>query len=160
MDEGWDRWNAHEFGAGAVICGAGVQRIDTTHRFQTRIPSTNLLVIGAQPGEIFHCQTRHDVRSESILALIPFVPVWALPIDPIHADKCSAYLVLLEFREPVIAAQRERSDRNADRLLREWVTAINDAGRKQLALANVSEEARGLWRRYRSVAKRLWKSTL
>lgn len=157
MDEGWDRWNAHDFGTGAVICGAGIHRIDGTHWHQARIPPTNLLLIGARPGEIFRYQARHDVHSETILALVPFAPVWALLIDPVHADKRSARLVLLSSMEPTSAAKRVSRDRNADRALREWVAAINDARRKQLALADASEDARALWRRYRAVAKRLWK---
>jgi len=97
------------------------------------------------------------VHSETILALVPFAPVWALPIDPVHADKRSARLVLLGSMEPTSAAKRVCRDRNADRALREWVAAINDARRKQLALADASEDARTLWQRYHAVAKRLWK---
>ena len=157
MDEGWERWNAHNFGTGAMICGAGIHRIDGTHWHQARIPPTHLLLIGARPGDIFRYQARHDVHSETILVLVPFAPVWALPIDPIHADKRTARLVLLGSREPASAAKRVSRDRNADRALREWVAAINDASRKQLALADASEDAGTLWRRYHAVAKRLWK---
>ena len=153
MDEGWERWNAHDFNAtGATICGAGIYRIDGAGWYQFRIPSTNLLLIGARPGEFFRCRTRHDVRSENILALVPFVPVWALPIDPVHADKHTARLVLLNSFEPAFTAQCESRGR-----IREWVKAINDAGHKQLALANASEDGKALWRHYRAVAKRLWK---
>ncbi len=157
MDEGWERWNAHDFGTGAMICGAGIHRIDGMHWHQARIPATNQLLIGARPGDIFRYQARHDVHSETILVLVPFAPVWALPIDSIHADKRTARLVLLGSREPASAAKRVSRDRNADRALREWVAAINDASRKQLALADASEDARTLWRRYHAVAKRLWK---
>lgn len=158
MDEGWDRWNAYDFGTtGAVICGAGIHRIDGAGWHQVRAPVANPLLVGAQPGEIFRCRARHDVRSETILALVPFVPVWALPFDPAHADKRSARLVLLSSMEPTSAAKRVSRDRNADRAVREWVAAINDARRKQLALADASEDARALWRRYRAVAKQLWK---
>jgi hypothetical protein len=157
MDEGWDRWNAHDFGTGVVICGAGIHRIDGTHWHQARIPLTNLLLIGARPGEIFSYQARDDVHSETILALVPFAPVWAFPINSVHADKRSARLVLLSYMEPTSIANRVRRDRNADRALREWVAAINDARRKHLALADPSEDAKNLWRRYQTVAKRLWK---
>ncbi len=157
MDEGWDRWNAHDFGTGAAICGAGIHRIDGAHWHQARVPATDLLLIGARPGEIFRCQTRHGVRSETILALVPFAPVWALPIDPVHADKRSARLVLLNSMEPTSIARHGSRDRNVDRALRKWVAAINDAGRKHLALAYASEDAKALWRCYRAVAKRLWK---
>ena len=158
MDEGWNRWNAHDFGMrGTVICGAGIHRIDGAGWHQVRVPVANPLLVGARPGEIFRCRARHDVRSEAILALVPFIPVWAVPIDPIHADKRSARLVQLSSMEPASAAKYESRDRIADRALGEWVAAINDAGRKQLALTDASEDGRALWRRYRAVAKRLWK---
>jgi hypothetical protein len=41
--------------------------------------------------------------------------------------------------------------------IRRWVTAINDAGRKQLALSAESDATKALWRRYRAIAKQLWK---
>ncbi len=157
MDEGWNHWNAYDFGTGVAICGVGIHRIHGTHWHQARIPSTNLLLIGARPGEIFRYQARHDVHSETILALVPFAPVWALPIDPIHADKRSTRLVLLDSREPTYTAKHGSRGWNADRALREWVAAINDARRKQLALIDASEDAMALWRRYRAVAKGLWK---
>ncbi len=157
MEEGWERWNAHDFRTGAAICGAGIHQIDGTRWHQARVPATNRLLIGSRPGEVLKCQTQHNVRYEFIIALVPFVPVWALPIDSIHADKCAARLVLLNSMEPASTAKHGSRDWNADRALREWVAAINDAGRKQLALADASDDARALWRRYRNVAKRLWK---
>lgn len=157
MDEGWDRWNAHDFGTGAAICGAGIHRIDGARWHQVRVSATNLLLLGARPGEIFKCQERHGVRSETVLALIPFAPVWALPVDSVHANKRSTRLVLLDSIEPTSTAKHSSRDQNTNRTLREWAAAINDAGRKQLALADTSEGTRALWRRYRAVAKRLWK---
>jgi len=157
MDERWDRWKAHDFGTGAAICGAGIQRINSTHWHQARVPATNLLLIGARPGEIFRCEARYGMRSETILAFVPFAPTWALPIDPIHSDNRSACLVLLNSIEPVYTARPGSRGRKVDRALREWVVAINDAGRKQLKLANASEDTNTLWRRYRAVAKWLWK---
>jgi len=159
MNERWESWNAYDFGTtGVVICGAGIYRMEGMDWYQLRVPVTNPLLVGSRPGEIFRCRPRHDVRSETILVLVPFVPTWALPIDPIHADKRSARLVLLKSLEPGSSARYESRDRNMDRSLREWVAAINDAGHKQLVLSNASEDGLSLWRRYRDVAKRLWKS--
>ena len=97
MNEEWDSWHAHDFGTGAAICGASTHRLDGARWQQVRIPAANPLLIGARPGEIFCCQQRHDIRSETILVLVPFLPVWALPMDPVHADKRSARLVPLRF---------------------------------------------------------------
>jgi hypothetical protein len=157
MHEDWDHWNAHDFGTGAMICGASTRRIDGAGWRQVRIPAANPLLVGARPGEIFYCNPRHDVRSETILAMVPFTPVWALPIDPVHADKRSAHLVLLDLSEPVLAVEHSKGNRRVTRAVRLWVTVINNAGRKQLGLSVESDETKGLWRRYRAVAKQLWR---
>jgi len=157
MEEGWDSWRAHDFGIGATICGASIYLTDSRHWRQVRVPATNPLLIGSRPGEIFCCRAHHDVRSETILALVPFTPVWALPIDPIHADKRSSRLLLLDSLAPISTADHANRNRNRERALRAWIAAIKDAGRKQLALARESEDAKTLWRRYRALAKQLWR---
>ena len=157
MEEGWDSWHAHDFGIGAIICGAGIHVTDSANCSQVRVPATNPLLIGARPGEIFCCHAHHGVRSETLLALVPFTPVWALPIDPIHADKRSSRLVLLDSLAPVSATDQANGNRNGERALRAWVAAIKHAGQKQLALARESEDDKALWRRYRILAKQLWR---
>lgn len=157
MEERWDCWHAHDFGTGAAICGAGTHRTDGAHLYQVRIPAANPLLLGAQPGEIFYCQAGHDVHFEIILAMVPFAPIWALPIDPIHADKRSARLVLLNSMEPVLHGDRANPNKSRDQELRRWIAVINDAGRKRLALATESDDAQNLWRRYCALAKQLWR---
>jgi hypothetical protein len=157
MGEAWEHRHAHDFGTGAAICGASTHRTDGARWRQVRIPAANPLLVGAQPGEIFCCQARQDVRSETILAMVPFTPVWALPIDPVHADKHSARLVPLDSLEPVPAVKQSNRNRRVNDAVWRWVTVVNDAGRKQLALSAESDEAKGLWRRYRAVAKQLWR---
>jgi hypothetical protein len=157
MEEGWDSWHAHDFGIGATICGAKIFRVDNTHWHQVRVPTTNPLLIGARPGEIFRCRPYRGVRSETILTLVPFTPVWAFPIDPIHADKRSSRLVLLELVAPIPIRHlvNRRSDNGP--ALRAWIAAVRDAGRKQLVVAKESEDAKILWRQYRALAKQLWR---
>jgi hypothetical protein len=157
MKEEWDSWHAHDFGTGAAICGASTHRIDGARWRQVRIPTANPLLVGARPGEIFCCELQHDVRSETILAMVPFTPVWALPIDPVHADKRSARLVPLDSLEPVSPVKHANRNCRVTDVVRRWVTVVNDAGRKQLALSAESDEAKALWRRYRAVAKQLWR---
>jgi hypothetical protein len=159
MKEEWDSWHAHDFGTGAAICGASTHRLDGARWRQVRVPAANPLLVGARPGEIFYCKPQHDVRSETILAMAPFTPVWALPIDPVHADKRSARLVLLDSSEPVLAVDHSNGKRCVTGAIRLWVTVVNNAGRKQLALSVESDETKGLWRRYCAVAKQLWKKT-
>jgi hypothetical protein len=155
MDEAWEHWPAHDFGTGAVICGAGTSQLDATRRRQIRIPVSNLLLIGARPGEIFHCLSRSDVRCETVLAMVSFMPVWALPLDPAHADKESARILLFHPSEPLADIQMPAGNRAATHKLRVWISAIREAGCKGLALAPAAEQTKALWRRYRVTAKEL-----
>jgi len=157
MEESWESWHAHDFVIGATICGAGIYLTDSTNWRQVRLPATNPLLIGARPGEIFCSRAHHDVRSETILALVPFSPVWALPIDPAHADKRWARLIQLDSAPPTATDEQLNTNRSTAHALRSWIDAINDAGRKQLALAVESEDSKTLWRRYRTLAKQLWR---
>jgi len=155
MKEEWERWDAHDFGTGAAICGASTHQTDGARWRQVRIPSMNPLLVGARPGEIFCYQCRHGVRSGEILALVPFAPVWALPLDPVHADKSSVRLVVLNRLEPIAPAKH--GDQITGRALMQWLKAIKDTSRKQLAFAANDDAAKVLWRRYVSVAKQLWR---
>lgn len=155
MDEAWEHWPAHDFGTGAAICGAGTSQLDATRRRQVRVPVSNLLLIGALPGEIFHCQSRSDVRCETILTMVSFMPVWALPLDPAHADKESARILLFHASEPLTDIQMPMGNRAATHKLRVWISAIREAGCKGLALAPADEQTKALWRRYRVMAKKL-----
>ena len=157
MDESWDGWHAHDFGTGAAICGAGIHQIEGTHWRQVRVPASNPLLVGARPGEIFCCQAHDDMRSETIFARVPFSPVWALPIDTLHADKRTARIVLLNAVPPIATAHHTIRNRKMALELRKWVTTINDARHKQLALAEETDGAKTLWRHYRIAAKQLWR---
>jgi hypothetical protein len=155
MDEAWEHWPAHNFGTGAAICGAGTSQLDATRRRQVRVPVSNLLLIGARSGEIFHCQSRSDVRCETILAMVSFMPVWALPLDPAHADKESARILLFHPSEPLAGIQMPTGNRAAIHKLRVWISAIREAGCKGLSLTPADEQTKALWRRYRVMAKEL-----
>jgi hypothetical protein len=155
MDEAWECWQAHDFGIGAAICGASIQRLDNQRWHQVRVPSTNPLLVGAVPGQVFCCHPRDDVRCETLLALVPFPPIWALPIDPIHCDKRSSRVVMLRAMEPVGNTADFKGDRFAVRAVAKWIAAIRDAGRKQLQLAVASDNSGILWQRYRALAKQI-----
>lgn len=81
MAEAWERWPAHDFGLGAAICGASTHRLDGARWRQVCVPASNPLLIGARPGEIFRCRVSNSVNTGRIIAVVPFPPVWALPMD-------------------------------------------------------------------------------
>jgi hypothetical protein len=157
MGEAWEQWHAHDLGTGSAICGATICQLDGQQCTQVRIPVSNPLLVGAQPGEIFRCQIRNDLRSKAVIALVPFTPVWALPLDPIHADKRVARILPLNLLEAVMTVEQPTRRFQLNNTIHKWVTAINDAGRKQLTLSDESDSARDLWYRYRTIAKQLWK---
>jgi hypothetical protein len=155
MEESWGQWHAHDFGTGVAICGASTCQRDNTLRIQVRVPVTNRLLIGARPGEISCCHERSDVRCETLLATVPFVPVWALPVDPAHADKRSARIFLLHPSEPQKNFRLPTGNRGANRQLIAWSAAVREAGCKGLCLNQEDEQTKALWQRYRIIAKQL-----
>ena len=155
MEEGWSHWHAHDFGTGAAICGAITLQADATLRRQIRVPASNPLLIGARPGEIFCCNARSDIRCESLLAMVSFAPVWALPLDPAHVDKQSARILLLHPSEPQNDVRVPTGNRAANRKLAAWSAAIREAGCKGLRLTQDDEQSKALWQKYRVVAKQL-----
>ena len=157
MEEQWDCWRAHDFGSGASICGAGIGWKDGSRRYQVRVPAANPVLIGAQENEIFYCRARDGFRSNTLLVLAPFVPVWALPSDPARADKRRARIVRLNSAEPISANKRTTSGGNALCTFSPWILTINAARRKNLAIDDPSKEAKELWRHYCATAKRLWR---
>ncbi|HEY5911633.1 MAG TPA: hypothetical protein VJA21_13620 [Verrucomicrobiae bacterium] len=155
MEEGWSHWRAHDFGTGAAICGASTCQADATLRRQVRVPASNPLLIGARPGEIFCCYSRDDIRCESLLAMVSFEPVWALPLDPAHADKQSARILLLHPTQPQNDVRVQMRNRAANRKLAAWSAAIREAGCKGLRLTQEDEQTKALWHRYRVTARQL-----
>jgi hypothetical protein len=89
--------------------------------------------------------------------MVPFSPVWALPINALHADKRSARIILLNAVLPFSPVAYAKRNRNTEHALRKWIAVINDARHKQLALTEEGEEAKTLWRHYCVMAKQLWR---
>jgi hypothetical protein len=155
MKEEWDAWPAHDCGVGAAICGASTYRIDNARWRQFCIRAANPLLIGARPGEIFHCRVPNDAKTEWVLTSVPFTPVWALPSGRIPKKNYPAAIQLVEFIEPQI--ERSLHKLKATSALRKWVFAVRNARRNRFVLAVKGEEAYALWRRYGDVAKKLRK---
>lgn len=158
MNEVWQRWRAHNFGGGPAVCGASIYHAESIRRAQIRIPCSNPLLLGARPGEVFSCPFRRDVRCENTYASVPFVPVWALPVDPAHADRQSARIMLYQSSEPHLDIPMYTGSRATNRRLRSWIAAIHDAGCKGLQLEPGNIQTKALWRRYRLAAKHLRRS--
>ncbi len=157
MEEQWEWWQAHDFGIGAAICGAAIACTDSSCRYQVRVPASNPILVGSREGEIVYCHVRDGVRSDTLLAMVPFAPVWALPCDPARADKRRARVVRLNSAEPVSVTERGTAGGNELSTSNAWVATINAARRKKLQLDDQSKEAKELWRHYCATAKQLWR---
>jgi len=153
--EQWNAWSAYDFGTGATICGPSALPRNETHHHQVRVPVHNPVLVGAVPGQIFRCNLRTDVQNDTLLSSVPFAPVWALPVDPLHADKRTARIVLAGCLQGVRPTPIRITDRRANRAVFGWCALINDAGCKRLALATEEDGAVALWQEYRRVAKQL-----
>ena len=152
--EDWVTWQAHDFGLQGTICGATVHYGDDS-AVHLMVPVSNPVVLGANPGEVFLCAQRSDVRSERIFASVPFEPVWALPADAAHCDKRTARVVLLSRALSVPKVAAPRYDAHSRRAIQRWCAAISDAGRKGLKVAIMSDEAAQRWTEYRTLAHAL-----
>jgi len=157
MKEEWDAWPAHDCGVGTAICGASTYRIDNARWRQCCIPATNPLLIGARPGEIFHCRVPNDAETEWVLTSVPFTPVWALPSGRIPKKSCPAVIQLIEFIEPLNQIEQSLHKLKVTSALRKWVFVVRNARRNRFVLAIKGEEAYALWRRYGDMAKKLRK---
>jgi hypothetical protein len=114
-------------------------------------PAGSPLLIGAVPGEIFLCD---QARTRSAhLGFAPFAPVWAIPADPLHANKETSRVRLLGKPVPV-AVKHVRGKRAIERV-HAWCNAILNCGRKNLSIEPERPNVRGLWNNYCRVARKL-----
>jgi hypothetical protein len=156
MEENWQRWPAIDFGMGATICGASIESSYKSRRsYHAIVPATNPLLIGATPGDVYYCRRRNDMRLKTYATCVPFRPVWALPLDPAHADKGRAQIFLLQAVEPALPTRRKNVNQSRRPEIQTWVSVLNSASKKRLRIEPDTEDSATLWRRYRIAAKQL-----
>lgn len=156
MEENWQRWPAIDFGMGATICGASIESSYESRRsYHAIVPATNPLLIGSTPGDVYYCRRRDDMRLKTYATCVPFQPVWALPLDPAHADKGRAQIFLLQAVEPELPTRRKNVNQSRRSEIQTWVSVLNSASKKRLRIEPGTEDATILWRRYRTAAKQL-----
>jgi hypothetical protein len=153
-------WPAHSFGR-VTICGPLVRPFtdddpsDRSDRQVIEIATTNPVLLGAQPGEIFIASPRRDVLGARCITSPSFYPIWALPAQPLHCDKESTRVLLIgDFvvprTDPVPLGRR-----NGAPAVEHWWRVILEASQKGLSVTPETSAATGLWNQYKRRAREL-----
>jgi hypothetical protein len=138
----WDDWPAYNVGK-ASICGPLVKLSPSAANERIfQVPMSNPLLIGAEPGQIFHCPQR---QGSVWKGAVPFEVVWALPRSPLIADKKVARILQFASASPMPFPRRYPRPLG-------WSYSILDAARKGLRLAKDSPESVALWKQYKQMA--------
>ena len=167
FEASWEFWDAYAFPVApgssrrVSICGPLVgdafgDQYDWSATIQ--VPETNSVILGAAHGERVLAMRASEVRGMPRFASPSFRPVWALPVDPLRCSKQNARILFLgEYVEPMPRlAGHSAARRHA--AVDIWAKIILDASRKGLAIEPDSERVRALWKRYRQVARGIWRS--
>jgi hypothetical protein len=168
--EDWDEWGAYAFSITnpglreqmrlPLICGPLIFVAEGCNELkQVVVPTSNPVVVGSKPGEIFHCWQRPDIRPGVCLGFVGFDPVWALPSEPLRCDKRTARILFFGKAIPVCTLVQQRNlNRQEKDLLRVWSSVITAAGMKGLKPEPSTTETADLWRGYRRHAKAIKRS--
>ena len=151
--EDWQPWDSHVSRLG-TICGALARPKVDIKRSLITVPTSNRLLVGALPREIFLCRSR---PGSTWTGFIPFDVVWALPPDPLHCNKASVRVLLVKVVPPgtfSIAAARTSAEARA---MLSWSSAIRNCRRKGLRVEPEGGESKKLWDDYQRQAKAVWK---
>jgi hypothetical protein len=171
--EQWTPWDAYVWSHGEhgvesararpAICGVLV-RPPKARQIGARtvvVPSTNPVLIGAEPGQISICSSRLDVRAAACVGFPSFDAVWAIPLDPIRCEKQSNTVLAIGLLRPPPSAKKCAAIGRYDKYSkahRAWCDAILNAGRKGLRTDPADPGVADLWKAYRKVARALRKA--
>ena len=167
FEASWELWDAYVFPVApgsdrrVSICGPLVRDAFSSQHGWTatiQVPETNTVILGTAPGEQALAMRASEVSGMPCFASPSFRPVWALPTDPLRCSKQTTRILLLgEYLEPIpwFAGHPAANPHPA---VDAWAKMILDASRKGLAIQPDTERVRGLWKRYRRVARSIWKS--
>jgi hypothetical protein len=162
-------WSAHRFPSpshlGTVaICGPLVHELsgsspsdrDDVRSELLTVPSSNRVLLGANPGELRVAQQRRDLSDAPCLTSVSFEPVWALPAAPLLCDKRRSSIRCVA-RSPANAEplSPSRIPHNQIPEVRRWCAYVLDSARKGITVEPNTPEVAALWCRYRECAREL-----
>jgi hypothetical protein len=146
---------------GRSVCGALVRKYQTgdANMHTVLVPSTNTLLIGAEPGQICVCEGASHLPATAPRVGFPaFDPVWAAPQRPLRCDKRHTSVLLLPASAPTMPVSPSTPLQRARRAplkpeVQAWCDAILDASRKGLVVSPADPAAQALWKAYRTLAR-------
>lgn len=161
-------WDAYTFpiAFGAqkrfVVCGP-VVRVGGVAPYGSQticVSETNPVVLGPEPGQIGMAFKASPVRGAPCIATPGFLPVWALPVDPLHCDKQSTRILFVAGKSSLQQMLQPAGDprRHKDADIERWCRLILDASRKGMGLHPETAPVRELWREYKKLARRVWRA--
>jgi hypothetical protein len=148
---GWDTWEPLSFGS-ATICGAKVSAPISSGCHYTKVPTANPILVGANPGEIFQCESR---PAGFWSGYVPFKAVWALPENPLRSKRDASRILLLSVAPPCTIPPHKPGRNFQQDPARRWCRAILDCRRKKLTTEPSNGEALQLWTLYTRHARNL-----
>ena len=151
-EENWEQGKLRS--PGNTVCGAFVTREGKTEDSGSLIsvPTSNPILIGAKPGEIFRCDSRPGTQW---MGFVPFPVSWALPADPLHCDRSVRKVLVVNVMDPFRGTIWGRSGNPVPKNVLQWCHVLLDCRRKGLAVSPGDAEICQLWRDYATEAKRI-----
>jgi len=137
------------------VCGAVAAGADNAHGTLVRVPTSNSVLIGANPGEVFRCDRR---PGKLWSGFVPFPVCWALPEDALHCDRSLRRVLLIRPLAPVHSIVPRFRKMSVSAAVLQWCQAIRDCQRKGLALSSADAVGEQLWREYRRESRALWRA--
>ena len=150
------RWQESDAdGSSRRVCGAVAAGADNARSTLVSVPTSNSVLIGANPGEVFRCDRR---PGKLWTGFVPFPVCWALPEDALHCDRSLRRVLLMNPLPPVHLIMRRFAKMTASARVWQWCDAIRDSQRKGLALSPADAVSEQLWREYRREARAVWRA--
>jgi hypothetical protein len=176
--EHWEAWDAYCWSLGdtsfkgeshhPTICGPLIRSATSNSGRVLLLPALNELLLGAVPGEIDRSDPRADIAANQGMGLPWFNVVWAMPSNILHSNKPIAKILFvgdrrllhsLQPRQRVVTLPdaNPRARRQHYKRIKEWCTAILNAGQKGLQVDPPANEIAALWVAYKKCAKSIWR---
>lgn len=156
----WTAWPAHSIAAAngiLSICGPLVTwRSAQLDQQPVIVPASNPVLIGPEPGQIHFC-ARHGA-GEYVLGQPAFDPAWALPAEPLQANRSTAFVRNIAAMPPKPWRSRQNLSRVGRSRVAAWSRAILLSVYKRLSLHQEDPATSDLWRRYADCARSVRRS--